>query len=120
MSPEQRLEGLVLRSNPLGESDRLLTLLSAEEGLTRLAAPGARKPKSSLSGAVPLAVLSLQVGGRSGLRRVRQLRVLRNFSALAERLETLSAAQGLAELALQLVPTDQAVEGVLDLSLIHI
>ncbi len=114
MSPEQRLEGLVLRSSPLGESDRLLTLLSAEEGLTRLAAPGARKPKSSLAGAVPLAVLSLQVGGRSGLRRVRQLRVLRNFSALAERLETLSAAQGLAELALQLVPTDQAVEGVLD------
>jgi DNA repair protein RecO (recombination protein O) len=45
---------------------------------------------------------------------VRQLQVLRNFSALAERLETLSAAQGLAELALQLVPTDQAVEGVLD------
>ena len=114
MSPEQRLEGLVLRSSPLGESDRLLTLLSAGEGLTRLAAPGARKPKSSLAGAVPLAVLSLQVGGRSGLRRVRQLQVLRNFSALAERLETLSAAQGLAELALQLVPTDQAVEGVLD------
>jgi DNA repair protein RecO (recombination protein O) len=114
VSPEQRLEGLVLRSSPLGESDRLLTLLSAGEGLTRLAAPGARKPKSSLAGAVPLAVLSLQVGGRSGLRRVRQLQVLRNFSALAERLETLSAAQGLAELALQLVPTDQAVEGVLD------
>ena len=114
MSPEQRLVGLVLRSSPLGESDRLLTLLSAGEGLTRLAAPGARKPKSSLAGAVPLAVLSLQVGGRSGLRRVRQLQVLRNFSALAERLETLSAAQGLAELALQLVPTDQAVEGVLD------
>jgi DNA repair protein RecO (recombination protein O) len=114
VSPEQRLEGLVLRSSPLGESDRLLTLLSAGEGLTRLAAPGARKPKSSLAGAVPLAVLSLQVGGRSGLRRVRQLQVLRNFSALAEQLETLSAAQGLAELALQLVPTDQAVEGVLD------
>ncbi len=114
MSPEQRLEGLVLRSSPLGESDRLLTLLSASEGLTRLAAPGARKPKSSLAAAVPLAVLSLQVGGRSGLRRVRQLRVLRNFSALAERLETLAAAQGLAELTLQLVPSDAPVEGVLD------
>ncbi len=48
MSPEQRLEGLVLRSSPLGESDRLITLLSNEEGLIRLAAPGARKPKSSL------------------------------------------------------------------------
>ena len=114
MSGEQRLEGLVLRSSPLGESDRLLTVLSAHEGLTRLAAPGARKPKSSLAAAVPLALLSLQVGGRSGLRRVRQLRVLRNFSALAERLETLAAAQGLAELTLQLVPTGAAVEGVLD------
>jgi DNA repair protein RecO (recombination protein O) len=114
MTPEQRLEGLVLRSSPLGETDRLLTLLSASEGLTRLAAPGARKPKSSLAAAVPLAVLSLQVGGRSGLRRVRQLRVLRNFSALAERLETLAAAQGLAELTLQLVPSDAPVEGVLD------
>ena len=114
MSPEQRLEGLVLRSSPLGETDRLLTLLSASEGLTRLAAPGARKPKSSLAAAVPLAVLSLQVGGRSGLRRVRQLQVLRNFSALAERLETLAAAQGLAELTLQLVPSDAPVEGVLD------
>lgn len=45
---------------------------------------------------------------------MRQLRVLRNFSALAERLETLAAAQGLAELTLQLVPTGAAVEGVLD------
>ena len=81
-----------MRSSPLGESDRLITVLSNEEGLIRLAAPGARKPKSSLAAAVPLAVLSLQVGGRSGLKRVRQLRVLRNFSHLAERLETLAAA----------------------------
>jgi len=114
VSPEQRLEGLVLRSSPLGESDRLLTLLSNSEGLTRLAAPGARRPKSGLAAAVPLALLSLQVGGRSGLRRVRQLQVLRNYSALAERLETLAAAQGLAELTLQLVPTGAAVDGVLD------
>ena len=40
MSPEQRLEGLVLRSSPLGESDRLITLLSNDEGLVRLAAQG--------------------------------------------------------------------------------
>lgn len=114
MSPEQRLEGLVLRSAPLGESDRLITLLSGAEGLTRLAAPGARKPRSALAAAVPLALLSLQVGGRSGLRRVRQLRVVRNFSGLGERLETLAAAQGLAELTLLLVPSGEPVEGALD------
>ena len=111
---EQRLEGLVLRSSPLGESDRLISLLSAESGLIRLAVPGARRPKSSLAAAVPLAVLQLQAGGRGSLKRVRQLKVLRNYSALAQRLETLAAAQGLAELALQLVPADAAVEGALE------
>jgi DNA repair protein RecO (recombination protein O) len=120
MSAEQRLEGLVLKCSPLGESDRLLTVLSAAEGLTRLAAPGARKPKSSLAGAVPMAMLSLQVSGRSGLRRVRQLKLLRNFSALAERLETLAAAQGLAELVLQLGPNDAPVDGVLEALLLHL
>lgn len=113
MSPERLLEGFALRCGPLGESDRLLTLISEEEGLTRLAVPGARKPRSSLAGAVPLAMLQLQVGGRSGLRRVRQLKVLRNYAGLAGRLETLAAAQGLAELTLQLAPDQEPMPGLL-------
>jgi len=111
--PEQHLEGLALTCRPLGEHDRLLTLLSEAEGLTRLAVPGARRPKSSLAAAVPLAHLVLQVGGRGGLRRVRQLRVLRNYSGLAQRLETLAAAQALAELCLKLVPGETPAPGVL-------
>ena len=114
MSADLRLEGLVLRSSPLGESDRLITVLSGAEGLIRLAAPGARKPKSSMAAAVPLALLSLQVGGRGDLKRVRQISVQRNFSALAERLETLAAAQGLAEQTLLLVPGGDGVPGVLE------
>ena len=114
MSAEQRLEGLVLRSSALGENDRLITVLSASEGLIRLAAPGARKPKSSMAAAVPLALLQLQTGGRGSLKRVRQLKVLRNFAALAERLETLAAAQGLTEQTLLLMPSGEAVDGVLD------
>ena len=81
MNGEQRLEGLVLKCSPLGEADRLLTLLSNAEGLTRLAVPGARKPKSSLAAAVPLALLSLQVSGSRGLRRVRQLQVQRKAAS---------------------------------------
>ena len=98
------LEGLALACGPLGENDRLLTLLSTSEGLTRLAVPGARRPRSSLAAAVPLTHLRLQVAGRRGLRRVRQLQVLRSYGGLAQRLETLAAAQALAELCLQLVP----------------
>ena len=111
--PERHLEGLALTCRPLGEHDRLLTLLSENEGLTRLAVPGARRPKSSLAAAVPLAHLFLQVGGRSGLGRVRQLRVLRNYGGLAQRLETLAAAQALAELCLKLVPDEAPAPGML-------
>jgi DNA repair protein RecO (recombination protein O) len=111
--PELRIEGLVLASRPLGENDRLLSLLTRDDGLLRLAAPGARRPRSSLAGAVPLAHLELQVGGRGDLKRVRQLRLLRNYSALASRLETLAAAQGLAELCLALVPADVPAPGIL-------
>ena len=49
MSGERRLNGLSLKVGPLGEHDRLLTLLSDQEGVTRLAVPGARRPRSSLS-----------------------------------------------------------------------
>lgn len=118
--PEQRLDGLALSSRPLGESDRLLTLLSESQGLSRLAVPGARRPRSSLAAAVPLAHLQLQVGGRGGLRRVRQLRVLHNYSQLAQRLETLAAAQALAELCLALVPTDAPLPGMLTTLLMHL
>lgn len=114
MGAELLLEGLSLKCGPLGETDRLLTLLSSSDGLSRLAVPGARKPKSPLAAAVPLALLRLQVGGGTGLRRVRQLTVLRNYAALAGRLETLAAAQGLAELTIQLVPAGEGVPGLLE------
>jgi DNA repair protein RecO (recombination protein O) len=106
------LDGIALRSSPLGEQDRLLTLLSEAEGLTRLALPGARRPRSSLAAAMPLARLRLQVSGQRGLRRVRQLQLLRSHGALGQRLETLSAAQGLAELCLALVPDGAAAPGM--------
>ena len=54
MSGEKRLQGLALKVGPLGEHDRLLTLLSDEAGVVRLAVPGARRPRSSLAAAVPL------------------------------------------------------------------
>ena len=116
---ERRLEGLALKVGPLGEHDRLLSLLSDAEGVTRLAVPGARRPKSSLAATAPLTLMELQVGGRSGLARVRQLRVLRSFSRLGQRLETLSAAQAFCELCLQ-IAADDPVEGLLSTLLLHL
>jgi DNA repair protein RecO (recombination protein O) len=118
--PEVPVEGLALSCKPLGEHDRLLTLLSEEHGLIRLAVPGARRPKSSLAAAVPLAHLQLLVGGQRGLRRVRQLRVLRNYSGLAQQLESLASAQALAELCLALVPADAPTAGILNAVLVQL
>ncbi len=117
---ELNLEGLALSCRPLGESDRLLTLLSEEQGLLRLAVPGSRRPGSSLAAAVPLAHLQLQVGRGKGLRRVRQLRVVRNYSGLGQQLEPLAGAQALAELCLALVPGESAAPGFLAAVLMHL
>ncbi|MFN9622154.1 MAG: DNA repair protein RecO [Cyanobacteriota bacterium] len=119
MAPERLVEGVALRGSALGESDRLLTLLCEEEGLIRVAVPGARKPRSRLAAALPLAHLRLQVGGRD-LPRVRQLTLVRSFSGLGERLETLAAAQGLAELCLRLVPTGAPSPGWPSVVLVHL
>ena len=120
MSGERRLRGLALKVGPLGEHDRLLTLLSDEAGVVRLAVPGARRPRSSLAAAVPLTMLDLQVVGRRSLQRVRQLRVLHNYSGVGQRLETLAAAQALAELAIALVSDSDPVRGLLDTVLVHL
>ncbi len=120
MSGERRLRGLALKVGPLGEHDRLLTLLSDEAGVVRLAVPGARRPRSSLAAAVPLTMLDLQVVGRRSLQRVRQLRVLHNYSGVGQRLETLAAAQALAELAIAMVSDSDPVGGLLDTVLVHL
>ena len=46
-SGECRLEGLCIKASPLGENDRLITILTDEQGIVRLAVPGARRPKSN-------------------------------------------------------------------------
>lgn len=120
MSGERRLDGLSLKVGPLGEHDRLLTLFSDQEGLIRLAVPGARKPRSRLSGAVPLTMLRLQISGRRGLARVRQLKVIRSFNGVGQQLETLAASQALAELSLMLIAGEDPQPGLLSTLVLHL
>ncbi len=51
-----KTEALVLRTRPLGEADRLLTLLTLEKGKINAVAKGARKTKSKLAAGVDLFV----------------------------------------------------------------
>jgi len=47
-------EGIVLRVRDFNEADRILTILSAEEGKFEAVARGARRPRSSMAGAAQL------------------------------------------------------------------
>ena len=73
-SGECRLKGLCIKASPLGENDRLITILTDEQGIVRLAVPGARRPKSSLAAATPLTYLSLQIFGACRFRAFRAYR----------------------------------------------
>lgn len=120
MSSTKLIKGLSLKVGPLGENDRLLTILSEKEGISRIAIPGGRRPKSSLAAASPLTFLELQVTGKSELKRVRQMKILRSFSKLGESIETLAAAQALTELTLMLVGKDDPQPNILNTILIHL
>ena len=85
----------------MGESDRLLTILTREFGLIRAVAPGARKHHSKLGGRSALFVVNelLVAKGRS-LDKITQAETLHSYPALSQDLLKLSASQYLAELVL--------------------
>jgi DNA repair protein RecO (recombination protein O) len=58
MSRTYQATGINLKGMALGEADRLLTILTAERGLVRAVAPGARKFKSKLRGRSELFVVN--------------------------------------------------------------
>lgn len=101
MGGTYKATGINLKSVPLGESDRLLTILTSEFGLIRAVAPGARKYKSSLRGRSNLFVMNdlLLVSGRS-LDKVIQAESVESFPSIGSDLGKLTAGQYLAELAL--------------------
>ena len=120
MSLNQRLKGLSLKVGPLGENDRLLTILSEENGISRLAIPGARKPKSRLGATSPFNLLDLHIVGKKNLKRVTQIKILKSYGNIGKHIESLSAAQAISELILIMVREEDPQNNLLKLVLIHL
>jgi len=101
MSRNYKARGINLKGMPLGESDRLLTILTREYGLMQAIAPGARKHKSKLGGRSELFVVNDLVlyPGRS-LSKIVQAETLTSHRGLSQHLGKLTASQYLAELVL--------------------
>ncbi|MEM8780906.1 MAG: DNA repair protein RecO [Cyanobacteria bacterium P01_G01_bin.49] len=108
MSRTYQATGIILKGMPLGEADRLVTILSPEWGLIRAVVPGARKQKSKLRGRSELFMVNqlLIAKGRS-LDKITQADTLECYLGLSKELGKLAAAQYLAELVLSLALCDQ-------------
>ncbi|MBD2462613.1 DNA repair protein RecO [Oscillatoria sp. FACHB-1407] len=116
MAGTYKATGINLKGIPLGESDRLLTVLTREFGLIRLVAPGARKHQSSLRGRSGLFVVNelLIVKGKS-LDKIIQAESLESYPSLSQDLRKLTASQYIAELALYQALSDQPQDDLFDL-----
>ncbi|WP_035985689.1 DNA repair protein RecO [Leptolyngbya sp. KIOST-1] len=107
MSQTYKTTGINLKAMPLGESDRLLTILTPDLGLVRAVAPGARKHQSRLGGRSGLFVINdcLVVKGKR-LDKLVQAETQRTFPGLSQHLGRLTASQYLAEVALLMALSD--------------
>lgn len=111
MSRTYKATGINLKSMPLGETDRLLTILTREFGLIQAVAPGARKHHSKLGGRSELFVVNelLIANGRS-LDKITQAETLETYPKLGDNLLKLTASQYLAELVLCHALSEQSQE----------
>ena len=101
MSRTYKATGINLKSMPLGETDRLVTILTRELGLIRVVAPGARKQNSKLGGRMGLFVVNeLLVSKGRSLDKITQAETLESYPGLSKNLSKLAASQYLAEVVL--------------------
>jgi DNA repair protein RecO (recombination protein O) len=108
MTQTYQATGINLKSMPLGETDRLVTILTSEYGIIRAVAPGTRKPKSRLRGRTePFVVNQLFIVKGRSLDKITQAETLESYPGLSKDLGKLAAGQYLAELVLSLGLSEQ-------------
>ncbi|MBW4578635.1 MAG: DNA repair protein RecO [Tildeniella nuda ZEHNDER 1965/U140] len=111
MSRTYKATGINLKSMPMGESDRLLTILTREFGLVRAIAMGSRKHNSRLGGRSELFVVNeLMIAKGRSLDKITQAETLESYPRLGQDLKKLIASQYLAELCLHQALSDQPQE----------
>ncbi|MBN2645558.1 MAG: DNA repair protein RecO [Desulfuromonadaceae bacterium] len=103
-------EALVVRYTNYGESDRVVTLLTAEQGLISGFAPGARNSRRRFGPALQLfshIQIYWQRGNRGGLRQLREAELLAPAERVMANLEAWALAAYGCELAVHLFPEEQ-------------
>ena len=104
-----RDQGVVLRTIRLGESDRIVTLVTEGRGKVRAVAKGVRKTKSRFGGRLePISHVALQLYAGRELDVVTQAEVVDHFRVIREDLDRLARATAMLEVTDQVAQERQA------------
>lgn len=95
-----KTEGVILKQMPIGEADRILTILTPDIGKVRAVGRGVRRTKSRLGGHLDLLnQVSVSISEGRSLDSVTEADTLHGFRLLREDLERVSKAFYMVELA---------------------
>jgi DNA repair protein RecO (recombination protein O) len=100
--PVRETEAIVIRSHPLGESDRIVTFLTRATGKVRAVAKGARRSRKRFGSSLePLSRVRLRYFEREGsdLARIESADLLESFYRLQEDPERAAVLACMAEVA---------------------
>lgn len=111
-------DGLIIKETNVGESDRVVVVLTRDKGVLSAFVTGARKPKSrNAAGTALLSFSSLAITKTKDTYRITESEVQRVFFELWSDIERLSLAQYICELCRFLVPEELESEDFLRLAL---
>lgn len=109
-----RDEGVVLRTIKLGESDRIVSLLTVDHGKVRAVVKGARKTGSKMGSRLePLRHVAVQLYEGRSLDTVTQADTIDAFAAVRTDYDRLARAIALAEAIDQIAPEKEPVPHLL-------
>ena len=101
----QKTEGIVTKHIPIGEADRIVTLISPSIGKIRAVARGSRKPKSKMGGhLIPITRVKISVANTKTIDQITEVETIESFRKIKEDLYLFSKASYMTELAENFVP----------------
>jgi DNA repair protein RecO (recombination protein O) len=111
--PHVKVKGFVIREVPVGETDRIINILTAEHGLISASAHGARRTRSPLLMATQVFALSdFELFVNKGHYTVNSAELNEAFMPLQQDLDRLVCAAHLAEVLLDSTRDDVAQPGL--------
>jgi len=119
LRPDYQDEGIVLRTYKLGESDKILRVMTREHGKRSAVGKGVRKTLSRFGARLePLTHARLHLHRGRTMDVVKQAEIITSFQEIRDNLDLFVAASSMAELVDTLAAEDEPNEGLFDLLLL--